>query len=183
MRKGSCIGTSTQFRSPLQGNSYRFQKQKRFERLRLAILSITCIVALLVCASSALAQTATTGALTGVVTDTSGAVISGATVTATNVATGQARSVTTDTSGVYRISLLPPGNYSIKFAATGFKTAEVPSVTINVTETQLVNHSLEVGAQTQQITVASTFETPIQTENATVGGLVSAETVTDLPLS
>ena len=182
MRKGSCIGTSTQFRSPLQRNSYRFQKQKRFERLRLAILSITCIVALLVCASSALAQTATTGALTGVVTDPSGAVISGATVTATNVATGQARSVNTDASGVYRISLLPPGNYGVKFAATGFKTVEVPSVAINVTETESLSHSLEVGSQTQQVTVESTTER-IQTENATIGGLVSGETITSLPLA
>lgn len=141
------------------------------------------VFTLVVSAPTASSQSATTGALTGTVSDPSGAVISGATVTATNVATGQARTVTTDTSGVYKISLLPPGNYSVKFAASGFKTIEVPSVTVNVTETQLVNHALEVGAQTQQITVASTIETPIQTENATVGGLVSGETVTDLPLS
>ena len=69
MCKEPCIGTSKQFKSRLQVNSYRFQTQNSFERLRFAILSITCIVALLVCASSALAQTATTGALTGVVTD------------------------------------------------------------------------------------------------------------------
>lgn len=142
-----------------------------------------CTLLLLAVASPALSQSATTGALTGTVTDPSGAVISGATVTATNLATGQARTVTTDTSGVYKISLLPPGSYSVKFAASGFKAVEVPSVAINVTEIQLVNHALEVGAQTQQITVESTIETPIQTENATVGGLVSGETVTDLPLS
>ena len=153
-----------------------------FSRARIVSLLLACLYALFVCVSPALSQSATTGALTGSVTDPSGAVISGATVTATNPATGQARSATTDTSGVYKISLLPPGNYSVRFSATGFKTVEVPSVTINVTETQTVSHALEVGSQTQQITVESTVET-IQTQNATVGGLVSGDTVTSLPLS
>jgi len=144
---------------------------------------VVCVSALLILAvGSALAQSATTGALTGTITDASGAVIVGATVTATNVATGQSRSVATDTSGLYKISLLPPGNYSVKFSASGFKTVEVPSVTVDVTETVTVNRSLEVGATTQQVTVESTVET-IQAQNATVGGLVSGETVTDLPLS
>jgi outer membrane receptor protein involved in Fe transport len=153
-----------------------------FSGAKLVSVGFVCLFTLFVCVSPAFSQSASTGALTGTVTDPSGAVISGATVTATNPATGQARSVTTDTSGVYRISLLPPGNYSIRFSATGFKTVEVPSVTINVTETQTVNHALEVGAQTQQITVESNVET-IQTQNATVGGLVSSDTVTSLPLS
>ena len=52
--------------------------------------------------------------LTGTVTDPSGGVIVGATVTATNVGTGQERTVTTDSSGAYKFSLLQPGNYSVK---------------------------------------------------------------------
>src|SRR5215472_5303469 len=153
-----------------------------FSKARVLSLLLVCLFALFVCVSPALSQSASTGALTGTVTDPSGAVISGATVSATNPATGQARSAATDTSGVYRISLLPPGNYSVRFSATGFKTVEVPSVTINVTETQTVSRALEVGSQTQQITVESNIET-IQTQNATVGGLVSGDTVTSLPLS
>jgi len=128
-----------------------------------------------------MAQTSSTGALTGTVTDPSGAVISGATVTATNVGTGQSRTTTTDSSGSYKFSLLPPGNYSVKFSASGFKTAEVPSVAVNVTETPVLNKSLEVGAQSEKITVESTAET-IQTQNATNGGLVGSQEVVDLPL-
>ncbi len=143
---------------------------------------LVCLLCLLIPASPALAQSASTGALSGTVTDPSGGVIVGATVTATSLATGQARSVTTDASGVYKISLLPPGNYSVKFSANGFKTVEVPSVTVNVTETHLLDHALEVGSSTQQVTVESTVET-IQAQNATVGGLVSGQTVTELPLS
>jgi len=128
------------------------------------------------------AQSATTGALTGTVTDPSGASIAGASVTATNLGTGQTRDTTTDSGGLYKLSLLPPGNYSVKFSASGFKTSEVPSITVNVTETPVLNRQLEIGAQTQQVTVESEVET-IQAQNATIGGLVSGETVTDLPLS
>jgi hypothetical protein len=128
-----------------------------------------------------MAQTGSTGALAGTVTDPSGAVVSGATVIAMNVDTGQERSVTTSANGAYKFALLPPGTYSVKFSASGFKTVEVPSIKVNVTETAVLNHSLEVGAQTQQVTVEATAVT-IQTENATNGGLVSSREVTTLPL-
>jgi Carboxypeptidase regulatory-like domain/TonB-dependent Receptor Plug Domain len=143
---------------------------------------LVCLLSLCFSPLSARAQSSETGALSGTVSDPSGGVIAGATVTATNLATGQARTVTTDTNGVYKASLLPPGNYSVKFSASGFKTIEVPSVTVNVTETHFLDHALEVGSQSQQVTVESNVET-VQAQNATVGGLVSGETVTELPLS
>src|SRR5579862_2473606 len=141
------------------------------------------ILALWISVSPALAQSASTGALSGTVTDPSGGVIAGATVTATNVATGQARTATTDSSGAYKISLLPPGSYSLKFSANGFKSVEVPSVLVNVTETHIADHGLEVGSASTSVTIESTVAETVQTQNATVGGLVSGETVTDLPLS
>jgi hypothetical protein len=132
-------------------------------------------------AQFAMAQTGATGALTGTVTDPSGAVISGATVTVTSVSTGQSRTVTTDSSGTYKFGLLNPGNYKVTFSASGFQTAEVASITVNVTETEVLDHSLQVGAQTQQVTVEATVET-IQTQNVTNGGVVSGSEVTTLPL-
>src|ERR1039458_8754901 len=96
---------------------------------------------LLVCASVCLAQTASTGGLTGTVTDQSGGVIVGTTVTATNVGTGQSRT-TTDNSGTYKFSLLNPGAYSVKFSANGFKTSTVQSVTVSVTETPVLDQRL-----------------------------------------
>jgi hypothetical protein len=154
----------------------------RFPGIRITCALLVCLIALFVCVSPALAQSASTGALTGAVTDPSGAVISGATVTATSLGTGQSRDTTTDSSGSYKFSSLPPGNYSVKFSSAGFKTVEVPSITVNVTETPVLNRTLEIGAQTSEVTVESTVET-VQTQNATVGGLVGAQTVTDLPLS
>jgi len=155
---------------------------KQFPASKFACSFLVCLAVLFLCISPSFGQSAGTGALTGTVTDPSGGVIVGATVTATNLGTGQERSETTDASGAYKFSLLSAGNYSVKFSASGFKTSEVPSVTVNITETPVLNQKLEVGAQTEQVTVESTAET-IQTQNATVGSLVGAKEVTDLPLS
>jgi hypothetical protein len=155
---------------------------KHFALANFACAFLVCLAVLFLFASPALPQSATTGGLTGEVTDPSGGVIVGATVTATNLATGQERSVTTDASGTYKFSLLAAGNYTIKFSANGFKTSQVKSVTVDITETPVLNQRLEVGAQSEQVTVESTAET-IQTQNATVGALVGAKEVTDLPLS
>jgi hypothetical protein len=155
---------------------------KNSAALKFACSFLVCLAVLFLCVSPIFAQSGTTGALTGTVTDPSGGVIVGAAVTATNVDTGQQRTVTTDTAGVYKFSLLAAGNYSVKFSAAGFKTSEVPSVTVAITETPVLNQKLEIGAQSEQVTVESTAET-VQTQNATVGGLVGSKEVTDLPLS
>jgi hypothetical protein len=93
-----------------------------------------CLLACVLFAGQLLAQSAGTGALTGTVTDTGGGIVAGATVTLTSTETNQTRTVTTGSDGVYKCSLLPPGTYRVTFAATGFKTAEVSAVTVNVTE-------------------------------------------------
>ncbi len=148
-----------------------------------AFLLLLAVAALLaVHAPLLMAQSSTTGGLTGTVTDPSGAIISGATVTITSLGTGQARTVTTDANGSYKFTQLQPGNYSVTYSAPGFKSLEVPSVTVSITETAVLNRSLQVGEQTQQVTVESTTQT-IQTTNATVGSLVGSRTVTTLPLS
>jgi hypothetical protein len=134
------------------------------------------------CAPPLWAQTPSTGALTGTVTDTSGAVIPNATVTATNTGTGQARTVTSGGDGSYQIGLLPPGTYRVKFEAKGFKTVEVPSVTVTVTETNTLSRALEVGSTTEQVVVTANVEA-IQTTNATVGSVIGGREVTDLPLT
>ncbi len=132
-------------------------------------------------APKTMAQTQSTGALTGTVTDPSGAVIAGAKVTARNLATGLTRSATTDSKGLYNVPLLPPGNYSVHFEAQGFTSTDVPSMTVDVTETVELNRTLQVGTATQQVTVEANTET-IQTENATNGTTVSSQEINNLPL-
>src|ERR1700686_5205926 len=109
--------------------------------MRVRSIAAACLVGCTICVAalfgfvfSSSAQNASTGALTGTVTDPSGGVIAGATITLVNNATGQSQTTTTSSNGTYRFSLLSPGDYSIKFSAQGFKTSQVPSVTVNVTE-------------------------------------------------
>jgi len=98
---------------------------------------------LLASAPSLMAQTAAMGALTGKVTDPSGAAVANVTVTASSD-NGQTRSATTGTDGTYKLDGLPPGNYLVKFEAAGFKTVELPSATVNGTETAVLDTKLEI---------------------------------------
>ena len=128
------------------------------------------------------AQSAGTGALTGTVTDPTGAVVPGVSVLLVSLETNQTRTTTTGSDGAYKFSLLPPGSYSVRFSASGFKTSEVPSVVVNVTEIPVLDRTLEVGAQSEQVTVEATAEV-LQTSSSTLGTTVGSATVTSLPLS
>ncbi len=141
----------------------------------LTLLFATCIPCLM-------AQSAGTSALAGTVTDPSGAAIPNVAVTITSNATGQSRTSTTGSDGTYRFTLMPPGNYKVSFSASGFKTAEVGSEQLNVTETEALDRTLEVGAQTEQVTVEAAAEA-LQTESSTLGTTVTSQQVTGLPLS
>ncbi len=140
----------------------------------------TCVFLLMT--SMLAAQTAGTGALTGTITDPSGAVVPNATVTVTSVDTGQSRTAMTGADGAYKVSLLPPGNYRVRIEAMGFKPVEVPSITVTVTETGVLSRSLELGAQTQAVTVEGEVET-VQTASSALGQVVSTRVITALPLS
>jgi len=147
---------------------------------RLAILLV--IAGLMALTPSLSAQSAGTGALTGTVTDPSGSVIPGATVTLVSIGTNQTRISTTGADGSYKFALLPPGTYRVRFGAVGFKTAEVSAMTVNVTETPVLDRRLEVGAQTELVTVEAQTEV-LQTATSTLGNTVGSRTVTALPLS
>jgi hypothetical protein len=103
-------------------------------------------------------------------------------VTAIRIDTGETRTTTTDGNGAYRFSLLLPGAYRLRFSATGFKAVEVPSTNVNVTETTVVDEKLDVGSQSEQVTVEATAAT-LQTESSTVGEVVGEQKVSSLPLT
>jgi len=144
-----------------------------------AIMILVCSIAL---APSLFSQSASTGALTGTAKDSSGAVLPNVTVTATNIGTGQVRTDVTNGDGTYRFGLIAPGNYRLKFEATGFSTIDVPSVTVAVTETAVLDETLQVGAQSQQIEVTSEAEV-VQTASTAVGTVLDSKEITDTPLT
>jgi hypothetical protein len=145
-----------------------------------AVLALTLLLTLFV--PNMLAQSAGTSGLAGTITDPSGAAIPSVTVTATHISTGQVRTTITGSDGQYKFALLQPGDYKLRFAANGFKTSEVGSVTLNVTETPELDRILEVGAQSEQITVEAAAET-LQTQSSTLGTTVDSKAVVELPLS
>src|SRR5277367_4231966 len=122
-----------------------------------------------------------TGAIRGTVKDEQGAVVSGATVRATNGATGLSRSVTTDSEGSYYIQYLPVGTYSVEVDQPGFKKFLQQNLLLTVDQTQALNITLAVGAQTQTVTVT---ETPalIDTNSATLARTVQPAEIIGLPL-
>ena len=140
------------------------------------------VFAALFCMPFLAAQTGSTSALTGTVKDSTGAVVPNVAVTATNTGTNRSRTVNTGTDGVYSIPLLDPGPYRVTFAAAGFKTGEVTSITLTVTETTSLDHSLQVGSQSEQVTVEANVET-IQTATSTLGTTVTGSRITALPLA
>ncbi|HXJ16453.1 MAG TPA: carboxypeptidase regulatory-like domain-containing protein [Candidatus Polarisedimenticolia bacterium] len=154
----------------------------QFAGRKVAFSLFACLVALMLCVSIAEAQTAGTGAIAGTVTDPTGAIVPNVNVTSTSLATGQTRTTTTGSDGVYKFSLLPPGDYSLQFSAANFKTAEVPKVAVNVTETKTVNQVLEVGEVSQKVTVEATIVT-LQTESSTLGGTITGNQITALPMA
>jgi hypothetical protein len=103
-------------------------------------------------------------------------------VTVTSADTRQNRSTITGESGSYALSLLPPGNYNVKFELTGFNSVEVPAVKVTVTETSVLDRTLQVGAQAEVIQVQEAAEA-IQTTSSALGTVATAITISELPLS
>ncbi len=146
------------------------------------VFPLVLVLTGVMCVPSTMAQTASTGALTGTVTDPSRAVVVKAEVGITNLATGQSQATTTGPNGAYRFSLLAPGKYKVTINMAGFKHAEFASITINVTETTVVDCALEIGAPNDTYVVKSEAEI-LQTANPTMGTLVDSETIVTLPLT
>jgi hypothetical protein len=122
------------------------------------------------------------GSILGTVNDPSGAVVAGATVTATNTATGVARSTVTDTSGGFVISELPVGTYEVSVKQEGFQTGLVPGVEVSVSAERRVDVTLQTGAVTEQVTV--TADVPlVETTSDVLGGTVTAQQIQNLPVN
>ncbi|MGB7845811.1 MAG: TonB-dependent receptor [Candidatus Acidiferrum sp.] len=128
------------------------------------------------------AQTVSTGAIAGAVTDPSAAAIPSVSITATEKATASKRVVQTDSSGVYRFNLLPPGEYELRFEAAGFKTVVPPTLSVTVTETRTLNVQMILGEAKETVEVSATAQV-VQSENATLGTVADSRTITEIPLS
>src|SRR5689334_10380134 len=128
---------------------------------------LTAVQSCVLLAAPLAAQQAS-GKITGVVTDASGAVIPGVTVTATNTETGDTRQTETNASGVYVVSPLPVGNYKLDARKEGFKSLTREGIRIDVNAAPTLDLELGVGNISERVSVTAEAPT-ISTENAAVG--------------
>jgi Carboxypeptidase regulatory-like domain/TonB-dependent Receptor Plug Domain len=128
------------------------------------------------------AQAPGTGAITGKISDPSGAVVPEAAMTVQNEETGLSRPATMMADGQFRAPLLPPGSYSVSVEAHGFEPEVVHTIKVVVAETTVVNVRLRVGATSSEVKVIGTAELA-QTESSTLGRVTDQQTIVALPLA
>ncbi len=145
----------------------------------LLLIIISCM---LLWSFPASAQQANQGTITGTVFDPKGNVVANAAVTITNTDTGFTITRTTNGSGVYVTPPLAIGHYSVTCAAPGFKTATQSDIMLNVDQRLGANFHLEIGLQTQTVTVSSAGSI-LQTEQSSTGQVVSTRMINDTPLN
>ncbi len=142
---------------------------------------IACVTALLLIflANSVFGQTSK-GSISGAVTDTSGALITGATVRATNENTGEVREATTAELGRYRIEALEPGIYDVAITQTGFVPLILDKITVSGSVVTSVNAKLTVGGAAQTIAVEASGAA-VQTESGALSQTISTFEIREIP--
>jgi hypothetical protein len=152
--------------------------QRNRVRLHLGVL----LLALALIPSNLLAQGGGTAAVSGHVTDPSGAIIPGAAINITNLATGLAHSTVSNNVGAFSVLSLPPAFYQITVEKEGFQQTFIPTVQLEVNQTLVQDFALEVGSVTETVEVSATAQL-LQSSSAEVGAVVGEQAVMDLPLN
>src|SRR5580704_7583417 len=147
---------------------------------RLFMRRVAGVVCLFLCALAAFAQS-DRGTITGTIVDPAGAVIAGAMIDAKNVATGAVYPTASSDTGNYTIAQLPAGNYELTVTVPGFKKYVRGGLQVEVAANIRVDVGLEVGANTESITVEAAAPL-LKTEGGEVSHNVSTETLDNLPI-
>src|ERR1700678_3100164 len=156
-------------------------KTVRNMKLLKRLSGIVIAIAALLCAPAMHAQTVT-GAVTGIITDPSGAVVPGAKVVAHNMDTGVDSKATTNNTGSYNIKFLPIGRYQVSVEATGFGKETVPPFTLEILQTAAFNIQMKVGGADQTVNVSEAAPI-LNTNDATLGETITANTIQNFPLN
>src|SRR5262249_557710 len=122
-----------------------------------------------------------TGTLQGTVQDSTGAVVSGAEVSVTNQATNVTINTTTGSNGHYTVPQLPPGVYRVTVKKSGFKTATVADIKIDVQQIRATDVTLEVGQTTETVSVSASGTSAIQTTSSTFPHTINTHPLLHFP--
>lgn len=161
------------------------RKSRQFAHIAQLSVFATFLVIIVFASTSwreAFAQSATTGAIGGVVTDNGGALLPATNVTVTSVDTGLTRTAKSNASGEYRVSELVPGTYSATFTADGFETYHENSIVVTVGGISTVSPALKAGSVTN--TVEVTDQTPLlHTQDDAISTTIDQNAIDNLPIN
>jgi Carboxypeptidase regulatory-like domain len=157
----------------------RFSGASMITAIRKIVFQVCLLMILMIGPSFAQNPTA---AVSGVVTDSTGAVVPGATVVLTRTDTGVATPTTTNSAGAYQISNLTPAVYSANVSKTGYKSEIKNAIELHVEDHASISFQLEVGSATESITVEA-GQPLLETESATVSQVIEGRQVQDTPLN
>lgn len=155
-----------------------YQKSIKKVKYRAGLLGVYAVALILPCV--ALAQSITTGTVTGIVTDPSGAAIPDATVTLTSLATSASQTVHSGTRGDYRFAFVAPGGYRVQAAGTGFQPKAIRNLTVVAGQPVSANFQLAVASARQTVAVVETV-TALQTQNADTTTTFNSRMLQNLP--
>ena len=147
---------------------------------KLFVPALVAVLLALPLASPASAQV-TNAAIVGTITDTSGAALPGATVTARNVDTGFSRTVPSNDEGAYRLEFLPIGNYAVEVTLSGFKTVTRSGLVLNVNDTARVDAAMSVGGVAETVNVEAAAP-DVNTATSDISKTIDAAAIQTLPL-
>lgn len=146
------------------------------------VATLITLCAVLILSSSGLLAQGAGGSIVGTVSDESGAVLPGASVTARNTETGATRELITDAEGRFRATNLPSGPYAITAKLEGFGPVERSGIQLTVGREAVVDFALKVGRLTDVVNVVGEAST-IDTRTSSTGALISEEQIKNLPLN
>ena len=144
------------------------------------VRNVLSVCVLFLCAGSVAFGQAGRGSISGLVSDPSGAIVSGANVTALNQATGVMLHTVTNEAGLYSFVSLTPGVYVVTASQKGFESVARNNVTVTVDQVATVNIALQVGSVTETVTVTETAAL-VDTSNSTVGQLIESANIERFP--
>lgn len=145
-------------------------------KLLLSILTVFCI-------STVVYGQSATGRIVGTVQDTSGAMVPGASVTATNPETNASYKTTSSDSGQYSFEALPAGNYTITVEQTNFKKYSTSENVLTANDTATINIPLEPGSISETVQVTATYEKVQTSQSGNIGTIVNARALETLPIA
>jgi Carboxypeptidase regulatory-like domain/TonB dependent receptor len=163
-------------------NSRQFAQSTRIMKSTLHAALLVMLSAVCPSLNVAFGQSATTGAITGVVSDTNGALLPAATVTVKSVDTSATRSVKTNAAGEYRVPELEPGTYTAVFTSDGFETYQESAITVTVGSLSNVSPKLKVGSVSDKVEVTDQTSM-MHTEDSSISSTIDQNAIDNLPIN